>query len=366
MKKAIAGIAVTIVGFAVMTCLSNGAKATPGGPNNSGTNVQPQTAASPKPIDPSQITLVPTVEHMEKLSIFAEARAYLAAKDFIKLEALATKYRTSKSCYANGIWKLGSVYGGTVPGAEKPDAEWVANLATLREWIQARPNSITARVALANSLVDYGWKARGTGRADTVTETGWKLFGGRLTEAVQVLKQASALSEKCPYWWDVLFTAGRGLGVKKAEYESLFRQAIAFEPDCTDYYCRMAVYLLPRWAGKPGELAAFIQESADKLGGDDGDMLYARIVWSAQASSGNLFYEPGLSWERADKGFQVIEKRFSDSLYVQNGRAYIAVVGCDKTLAPRRLVEGLHGKIDPSTWTSKENFIELTRNLYPR
>jgi len=197
MKKAIDRIAVIIVGFAVVTCLSNGAKATPSGPNNLGENAQTQ------PIDPSQIILVQTAERTEKLNIHDEARAYFAAKDFIKLEALAKKYRTSKSCFANGIWKLGSVYSGIVPGAERPDAEWETDLATLREWVQARPNSITARVALAKALVDYGWKARGTGWAKTVKETDWKLFGGRLTEAVQILKQASTLSEKCPYSWDV-------------------------------------------------------------------------------------------------------------------------------------------------------------------
>jgi hypothetical protein len=355
-----------LVGFAIVTSLLNCARATPSGANDSGINVQRQIAASPKPLDVSQITLVQTPEHMEKTNIRADARAYLAAKDFVKLEQLATKYRTSKSCYANGIWKLGSVYGGMVPGTEKPDAEWEASLAALREWTEARPDSITARVALANALVDYGWKARGTGWANTVTETGWKLFGERLTAAVQVLKQASTLSEKCPYWWDVMFTATRGLGVKKPDYEALFRQAISFEPNCTGYYGKMAVYLLPRWGGKPGDLAAFAQESADKLGGDEGDMLYARIIWSAQSSSGNVFREADLSWERADRGFQIIEKRFPDSPYVQNGRAYIAVLGCGKTLAPRRLVEDLHGKIDPATWTSKENFIKLTRNLYPQ
>jgi hypothetical protein len=32
-------------------------------------------------------------------------------------------------------------------------------------------------------------------------------------------------------------------------------------------------------------------------------------------------------------------------------------------LAPRKLVAALHGQIDPKVWTSKENFIRLTKDL---
>lgn len=322
-----------------------------------------QTVASPKPIDPGQIIVVETAERKDSLKIEAEAAAGLAAKNFTMLEELANQYRTSKSCYANGSWKLTSVYSGMFPRDDQSDAEWKTSLATLRDWVQASPDSITARVALADALVAYGWKARGDGLANTVTETGWKLLAERLTEAVQVLKQAEALHGKCPHSWTVLLRAATGLAVEKPQYESLFHKAISFEPDYTGYYCQMTRYLLSRWYGQLGDAAGFLQKAADKIGGEDGDLFYARVTWSLRG--GNVFVEDGLSWERADRGFQVLEKRFPDSLFVRNARAYIAVMGCEKTLAPRKLVDGLHGKIDTSAWTSKENFIRLTRDLYP-
>ena len=162
--------------------------------------------------------------------------ARLGAKDYTRLEELANKYRTSKVCYPNGIWKLASVYSGTFPGDGKSDAQWKTSLTALRDWVQAKPESITARIALADALVSYGWNARGTGLANTVTDGGWKLFRERLTESVRVLRQAEGLKEKCPHWHSVLLIAATGLGTEKAQYESLYQKAIVSQPDCADYH----------------------------------------------------------------------------------------------------------------------------------
>jgi len=218
---------------------------------------------------------------------------------------------------------------------------------------------------LADTLTSYAWKARGSGYANTVTKAGWKLFGDRLIESVQVLTDAKSLKENCPRWWSVMLTAGLGLGFEKTQYNALFAEAIKSNPGYTGYYCQMAYYLLPRWHGDPQDTAKFLQTAADQIGGEDGDLLYARVAWHLQGIEGNIFDDRGVSWDRAEKGFQVMQKRFPDSLYVRNGRAYIAVMGCPKTLLPQRLVNELDGKIDLGAWTSKENFKRLTKNLYP-
>jgi hypothetical protein len=325
----------------------------------------PQTAYHPKPIDPNRIVLVQTEEHKERIRIEEQARAYVAAKDFTHLEQMADRYRTSKECYPTGMWKLVSVYSGMAPDSSSPDKEWEACLATLRQWVQSDPESITARVGLADALVNYGWKARGSGLADTVTPQGWRLLKERLNEAIKVLEPTARMTHKCPHAWSVQLQAGLGLGVGKEDYITWFEKAISSNPDYTEYYCKMAMYLHPRWGGKPEAFVDFVKTTADKFGGEAGDVLYARMAWYAQGCGGNVFLETDLPWDRADRGFIAIENQFPDSLYVQNARAYIAVMGCEKTLAPRALVDGLEGRIDPGSWTSKENFIRLTRSLYP-
>jgi Domain of unknown function (DUF4034) len=322
-----------------------------------------QSADSFIPTDPSEITLIETAEKKEKLSIEAQSSAFFAAKDFGKLEDLANNYRLSKESSVSGSWKLEYVYAGIVPDVEDSNDVWDERIATLHEWIQAKPDSITARVALANVLVTFGWKARGTDFANSVTDSGWKLLGERLTAAVQVLKDAQILHEKCPFAWKVMMDAALGLGVDKAQYDNLFQKAVASEPDFSVYYVEKAYYLTPRWYGGKGEMAAFLKEVADQVGGEDGDLLYARVAWRVQHLTGDIFEDPTLSWPRVDKGFEIMEEQFPDSLYVQNGRAYMAVMGSDKMNAPRRLVGALRGQIDLGEWTSKEKFLLWTKQF---
>ncbi|HEY4416202.1 MAG TPA: hypothetical protein VGO57_10960 [Verrucomicrobiae bacterium] len=355
---------ITFFSFMILIVVAGCSKETTDNKNDSSLQKQ-QTSQGLIPTNPNEITLIESAVRKEWLEIAAKSAALFAAKDFDKLEELANQYRTSKECFDTGIWKLEAVYFGIVPSSDKSDEEWKMSLATLHDWIRTKPNSITARVALAGTLVDYGWKARGSDYAKNVSDTGWKLLGERLSEAVQVLKQAGNLSEKCPHYWTVMLEAAMGLSANKSQYETLFQKAIASEPDFTGYYCQKAYYLSPRWGGQPGDMEVFLEGAANQVGGENGDLLYARVAWYVQLLTRDVFDDHGLSWERTDKGFEVLEKLYPNSIHVQNGRAYMAVMGCEKTLAPRRLILALHGQIDPKDWTSKENFIRLTHTYNP-
>jgi hypothetical protein len=154
----------------------------------------------------------------------------------------------------------------------------------------------------------------------------------------------------------------------KPQYEALFQKAVETDPDyATSYYNAMAYYLMPRWHGARGELADFLQKSADKIGGEEGDVLYARMAWHLTFRiSGDVFDDDNVSWERADRGFQIIEKRFPNSLRVKNQRVYLALMGAKTAQMPRQLIAELHGEIDPKVWASKETFASMTKNLYGR
>jgi hypothetical protein len=313
------------------------------------------------PISPSEVSIIETAEMKDKLRIEAETAGYFEAKNFDKIDDLASQYRASKASTCSGVWKLESVYEGVTPHQTDSEETWNKALSTLHEWVEAKPNSITPRVALANTLVSYAWKARGSGYADSVSNTGWELLKQRLTEAVNVLNEAKNLKEKCPFTAEVMMSAALGLGADKSQYETLFSEAIATYPDFSTYYFEQAYYLTPRWYGKTGDMPAFLQKAADQIGGDDGDLLYARVAWYVDLMTRDVFDDPALSWARVDRGFAVMEKRFPDSVYARNGRAYMAVMGSDKINAPRRLVGALRGKIDLTTWTSTDNFLRLAK-----
>jgi hypothetical protein len=82
--------------------------------------------------------------------------------------------------------------------------------------------------------------------------------------------------------------------------------------------------------------------------------------------SGSVFDNEKISWERADRGYQFIEKRFPDSARVRNQRAYVAVMGSRTKEQARGVIAELHGEIDPEIWADKDNFLSMTKNLYTR
>lgn len=224
--------------------------------------------------------LARTPETIVTNEIARQALALLEAKAYNKLDDLAAKFRSSKERYADGVWKLANVYDGLVPSNRALDENWETRLSTIGRWAVARPDSITARVAWANVLVAYAWKSRGAGEADTVSREGWRLFGKRLIAAARVLKDAKALKEQCPLYWRVLMRDALGLQVDKTRFNAIFDEAIKAEPDCESYYYHRAIYLLPQWYGSKGEWQSDLIKSADKIGGENGDMLYARVIWN--------------------------------------------------------------------------------------
>ncbi len=288
------------------------------------------------PAVPFQISSVwPDAETILSDGFRIQVANLIEAKNYDALDNLAAKLRSSKEQYPGGSWKLGDLYAGLIPSRKQPDTEWESRLSKLRDWIKTKPDSITARVALAYVLVDYAWKARGGGWADTVTEEGWQLFGERLRQAVEVLDEAKDLKEKCPVYWSTRMIAGRGLNYDKDQFDEIFNQAVKYTPDYKMFYLRKAQYLMPRWGGDEGELEMFLEKSADKMGGDEGDMLYAQGVWNihACASSENVFTENGFSWPRVNRGFKIIERRFPDSIQTISEHAYLAAYAGDAAVA---------------------------------
>ena len=315
---------------------------------------QPRPASSSVPFT---TVVVETPETKERNGIKDRAVALLKAKDYDQLDKLAAQYRSSKERYADGFWKVFFVYDGLVPSVEVSDAEWGTRLSDLRNWILAKPDSITSRVALANVMAAYAWKARGSDWASKVTDEGWRLFEQRLNEAVKILDEAESLKEKCPFYWAVKMRTGLGLRYDRRQYDAIFSQATRFEPQYEAYYCRRAMYLLPRWYGEEGEWESDLTKSADRIGGEEGDIIYTQIVWAMNETHfyGNIFNDCKLSWSRVNRGFEIIEKRFPDSLAAKSEHAHLAALAGDARTS-LRCFDQIAGKADLTVWVTQKRF----------
>lgn len=258
----------------------------------------------------NEIAGVTEKEMAERSEIAQQAEQLLLSAQFDKLESLAKEFRTSKEEFSDGEWKLNVFYDGmsyyTRRASEK---SWTSRLSKLRQWVQEKPKSITARVALAECLVGYAFFGRSHGWAKDVTEEQWKLFDERLNEAARVLHDAKGIGGNCPQYLAALQRVALE-GWNRQEYEKLFERAVASEPRFNVYYFRKALILLPRWFGEPGEWERFAEASADRVDGASGDMLYARIVWFLDrwGPCKNLRERPKtVDWDRMEHGLEAIQ-----------------------------------------------------------
>ncbi|HXF09239.1 MAG TPA: DUF4034 domain-containing protein [Desulfuromonadaceae bacterium] len=299
------------------------------------------------------------------LSISNQAVIFLNAKNYDALDTYIDKLRKSRESYDGGAWKFYFVYCGLDLPEQASELEWTNRLALLQDWINARPNSITARVALANDLTSYAWKARGSGWASTVTDEGGRLFEQRLNEASQILADAKPLKDRCPFYWTVKLITYLGLGADRSQYDATFAEATREWPDYSPYYTRRAYYLQPRWYGSDGEWEDDLTKSANRLGGDRGDILYARVVWCMHQNRlfKNIFEESHLDWARVDRGLTLIEKQFPGSLAAISEHGYLAVLARDQETA-RACFNRMDSRIDLSIWPSEQRFMEFASWTY--
>lgn len=229
--------------------------------------------------------------------------------DFNDVDCLADSARRNKEKFKGGAWKLHNLYAGLYePKGHATEEDWDEHFKRLERWMAAKPDSITARVALGWSYVNYAWDARGTGAVDSVTDSGWRLFNERLDLAESALAEARQLKTKCPEWYlamqHVAFDKNWGL----ARESALLQEAVAFEPGYYYFYRMQAYYLEPKWYGEEGDAERFIAETADKVGGDKGDMLYFQVASYLVCHCGGENLKR-LSWPRLQKATRPWKRR---------------------------------------------------------
>jgi hypothetical protein len=167
-------------------------------------------------------------------------------RNFNRLEEEAQTARSGKGPFPCGSWRLFEFYGAveSVPKKNWDDNAWDEHLRILQEWVAAKPESATARIALANAHIGLGWRASGRSYANTVTAEGWETFGRELELARTTLVEAAKLQQRCPYWFEATQDVALAQGWEKNPARELFDQAIAFEPTYYHYYRAYANYLL--------------------------------------------------------------------------------------------------------------------------
>jgi hypothetical protein len=280
--------------------------------------------------------------------------------DYGKLEELAAGFRVSKRQLPSGSWELMCFYEALtdMPKLASPEA-WLKRRDQLQSWADKMKTSITARVALADHCIGYAWHARGNGYADTVTNDGWRLMGDRLVEAEKVLRQAARLEAKCPHYYFVWQKLALGQSWPREEYVKVIKDGLALEPTYMSIYFSYIHFLQPRWHGKsPDEWYAMVKEQADSLGGEEGDLFYARC--SVRVFQ-NRYYDTFLKdspvdWPRLKRGLEICQKRYPDSIWAKTRLCYFCGQKGERQQMKELFLEIGH-TVDTSQW-STERFLK--------
>jgi hypothetical protein len=256
--------------------------------------------------------------------------AMLLAKQFDRLDELGDKLRSTKKRWPGGRWVLPDYYEGTstpTPGLHTTEQDWKQHMQLVRDWVEAKPKSINARIALAESWHSYAWFARGNGYADSVTENGWKAFAERMSKAEEVLHDAEQLEAKCPQWYRTLLKIGLAQSWTLEQEAAVLKKAIEFEPTYYTYYRAMARYLAPQWNGAEGDAARYAQRAADAIGGDEGDIVYFEVA-SELTCNCDLQDSPikPMDWKRIQRGLETGQKKYGLNYIELNQVAVMAAI----------------------------------------
>ena len=278
----------------------------------------------------------------------------LIQEKFVDLDRMADQYRREKTRLPGGEWRL-RVFYLALDAPRQTDEDTRDHIAHLEHWVQQRPDSITARVALATSLHRWAWVARGHSYADKVTPEGWKLFNERMKEAQSTLEAAAGMSGMCPQWFSEMMAVGLAQSWDAARMKEVFDRGIQFEPGYHYLYLQYANYLLPKWDGHPGDASAFAKTSADGAGGSAGDLLYFQIATILIKRGDGSFPVKEMDWDRIQRGYQALSAQYGTSRRTMNQLAFMAYRFKDATVA-RQQFEAIGDRWSRGVWGDRELF----------
>lgn len=263
-------------------------------------------------------------------SIVSKVHTLWHQHNFAGLDAYAEKLRSDQTQLVDGRAPIDVFIEELEPPDWYPEHRWQEQIDQFNDWIQQRPTSATARIALANTLRGYAWKARAGGWAKTVTNEGWRLMARRLAEAWKVLY---VVDHRTPDWYSVAQRIALGQQWTHAQYDTLVAIARKAYPTYNTVIFDKSYWLQPKWYGKPGEALQYINAEANKRPGIAGDVLYAQIAWNLDFSFQNVIKDARLDWARVKRGLLELTKRYPNALGLKGEFGFLAAQMGDKATA---------------------------------
>jgi hypothetical protein len=295
---------------------------------------------------------------------------------FDELDTLAKGYRSSHVRLAGGYSALMNLYavltrfddGGC---ASKPAQcySFDDKRLAMERWLAGRPESLTARIALALLWKQYAWVGRGNDTADKTSDAQWSAFKERMARARELLEPLDFDLDPEIYLIEMGATAASER--PKDRLLNLYERATLAYPNIYEFAAPRFYFTLPRWHGEPGEAAAFTQSLLTVPGGEAGLMAYFNVAGETLMTEHHLeaiFEVSGTQYPLLLKAFAAREAAFGVTKNDMNVLMYYAIAAQDcGTINP--LIEKIGDDWNYSIWTNKEfvdSMLALLRQKCPR
>ncbi|HEY4001851.1 MAG TPA: hypothetical protein VGO93_23455 [Candidatus Xenobia bacterium] len=243
-------------------------------------------AAPPESVPPLAPPVVPRGEEMRFVTgmdfgpaEFTDEVNYLFLQHrFAALDAIAERLRNRSRPRTDVVARIAPGTGSLADGrtldnfyaalSPPQDAHYVETaLAAFADWQAMAPKSTAAMVAAANAWISYGWLARGSGYANSVSSEGWRLLAERVSRADLLLAEAEKLGCRDEAMYTTWFSVGKAQSWPLEQFQHRFEQAVAAErPGSWHAWYAMTQVLLPRWFGSYAALQAYGQRAGAHAG----------------------------------------------------------------------------------------------------
>ena len=252
----------------------------------------------------------------------------LAAQRYDDLDHAIDAARSQKTRGPGGVWQL-YLIDEAIHKAAKENSEV---LEQVQKWAAARPESTAARIALAEAYVAVGFKSRGTGDADSVTDAGWKDLADNGDRAVATLKQLTGAGGD-PHVSSVLMEIALAQGWDNATTRQIYEHALAAEPAYYHTFRQYALYLLPKWYGEGTSAEDMAEDLYGRVGGKEGLFLYFEVGTVIGCDCGPAPLLEPMSWERVKAGYKALQELYGATNRDHNRFALLAFAHGDKPAA---------------------------------
>jgi len=179
----------------------------------------------------------------------------------------------------------------------------------------------------------YGWEARGTGYANTVTRAGGAAFAQRVRAARDALLEASKLEPANAEAACAMLIVEKAIGTSRKDLDQWYQRAMAADPDSYRAAMRKVEYLYPQWHGSPEEMVAHARQVAATARWEGGmPLVLVEVHWelAGMHDPGKKPVDPAYfannpeAWKDVKAVYEAYLRRVPDSRYHRTRYALIA------------------------------------------